>query len=113
MLYPGKIYPETTLRLTVSFTDENGNAVDPTTVTFSSSSPGGTLTSYVYDTDDEVGKASTGNYYADIVPDESGRWHFRWKTTGSGTAIATEGDFIVQASKFAGDTWPYNDYGWC
>lgn len=113
MLYPGKIYPETTLRLTVSFTDENGDAVDPTTVTFSTYSPGGTLTSYVYDTDDEVGKASTGNYYADIVPDESGRWHFRWVTTGSGTAIATEGNFIVQASKFAGDTWPYNDYGWC
>ncbi len=111
MLSPGKIWPETTLRLTVSFTDENGDAVDPTTVTFSTFSPGGTQTDYVYDTDDEVGRSAAGAYYADIVPGESGRWHFRWKTTGTGTSIATEGDFIVQRSKFAGDTWPC-DYGW-
>lgn len=113
MLYPGKIWPETTLRLTVSFTDEDGNAVDPATVIFSTHSPTCTTTDYVYGTDSEVGKSSTGNYYADIVPGDSGRWHFRWVTTGAGTALVTEGDFIVQRSKFAGDTWPYNDYGWC
>lgn len=113
MLSPGKIWPETTLRLEVVFTDEDGNAVDPDTVTFSTYTPNGTLTSYVYGTDAEVGKSATGSYYADIVPDESGRWHFRWVTTGTGTALATEGNFVVQKSKFAGDAWPYSDYGWC
>lgn len=113
MLYPGKIWPGTSLRLTVSFTDADGTAVDPDTVTFSTFSPGGTSTDYVYDTDDEVGRSATGSYYADISPGESGRWHFRWLTTGTGTSIATEGDFIVQRSFFAGDTWPYSDYGWC
>lgn len=110
MLYPGKIWPETTLRITVSFTDENGDVVDPATVTFSTYTPSGTATSYVYGTDAEVGKSSTGNYYADIVPGESGRWRFRWVTTGTGTALATEGNFAVQASPFAGD-WPEPSYG--
>ncbi len=109
-LYPGRIYPETTLRLTVTFADSDGAAVDPSMVTFSTCSPCGTQVSYVYGTDSEVGKSAVGNYYADIVPDESGRWFFRWKTTGTGTALVDEGNFIVQASKFAGD-WPDSDYG--
>lgn len=109
MLYPGKIWPGTTLRLTVSFTDEDGDAVDPATVTFSTATPSGRVTSYVYGTDAEVGKSAVGSYYADIVPDQSGRWQFRWLTTGTGTALATEGDFVVQASPFAG-TWPEQAY---
>ncbi len=109
-LYPGRIYPETSLRLTVTFADDNGDAVDPATVTFSTYSPSGSLTNYVYGTDSEVGKSAVGNYYADIAPDESGRWHFRWKTTGAGTSLVDQGNFIVQASPFAGD-WGEPDYG--
>jgi hypothetical protein len=103
MLEPGIIYVETELRLTAAFTDSDGTAIDPDTVTFSIFSPSGGETAYVYGTDDEVQKASTGNYTADVVPDEAGRWHFRWKTTGTGTRIALEGDFIVRRSAFFDD----------
>ena len=108
-LYPGRIYPETSLRLTVTFADADGAAVDPATVTFTTCSPSGGVTSYVYGTDAEVGKSAVGNYYADISPDQSGRWFFRWKTTGTGTALVDEGDFVVQASPFAG-SWPEQAY---
>jgi hypothetical protein len=108
MLEPGKIYVETELRLTASFVNSSGVAVDPDTVTFKTHSPSGDDATYVYGTDSEVQKASTGNYTADIVPTEAGRWRFRWKTTGTGTVIALEGDFIVKKSAFFDD--PQTDY---
>lgn len=108
MLEPGKLYVETEVRLTATFTDSNGNATDPDTVTFLTYSPSGETSTYVYGTDSEVQKASTGNYTADIVPDEAGRWRFRWKTTGTGKVIALEGEFIVQKSAFFDD--PVTDY---
>ena len=45
-------------------------------------------------------RLSAGHYSADIVPDESGRWHYRWETTGTGKAITLEGSFLVQRSVF-------------
>lgn len=100
MLAPGKNYINTEIRLTASFVDSDGDAVDPDTVTFKTYSPQGLVASYVYGTDSEVQKASTGNYTADVTPDKAGRWHFRWETTGTGTVLALEGDFIIQRSPF-------------
>lgn len=104
MLAPGKIYINTELRLTVTFRDDDGTLVDPDTVVIRTMSPCGTEATYTYATDDEVQKSSTGIYTADITPDEAGRWHFRWQTTGTGKTTALEGDFIVQNSVF---------YDWC
>lgn len=106
MLSPGKYYVDTTLRLNVAFTDQNGAAIDPSTVTFETMSPRNLRSTYVYGTSSQIGKASTGNYYADIVPDEPGRWQFRWVTTGTGTAIVQEGDFIIQDSVFWSGNFP-------
>ena len=100
MLTPGKYYVNTSMRLTMAFEDENGNDVDPTTVTFKTMSPGGAETTYVYLTSAALLRASEGHYTVDIVPDEAGRWFFRWVTTGTGTTIAIEGDFLVQDSPF-------------
>ena len=109
MLAPGKYYPETTLQIEVSFTDEDGVAVDPSTVTFETMSPCWVRQTYVYGTDNEITKPATGNYVAEISPGEAGRWNYRWVTTGSGTALVTEGDFLIQDSRFV--TWPLNpDY---
>jgi hypothetical protein len=108
MLEPGKYYPETEIRLTVSFTNSAGTAIDPATVTFETWSPSGFVSTYVYLTDSAVTKLSTGNYAADIVPGEAGRWHYRWKTSGAGTVIVQEGDFIIQNSKFVDSpAWDY------
>lgn len=108
MLEPGKIYVETELRLTASFTDSDGDPVDPDTVTFKTCSPSGTKAAYVFGTDSEVQKASVGNYTADIVPDKAGRWHIRWETTGTGATVAIEDNFVVKKSAFFDD--PLTDY---
>lgn len=100
MQEPGKIWPGTSLRRTVTFYDENGDLVDPDTVTFKLTPPCGPITSYVYDTDDEVQRSGVGAYYADFIPNIAGRWHWRWETTGTGTTIAKEGNFVVQYSRF-------------
>jgi hypothetical protein len=103
MLTPGRIYVNTTTRIAVNFQDDDATDVDPTTVTFKAYSPSGTTTTYAYATDAELVRADTGDYYVDFEPDEPGRWFYRWASTGTGTAIALEGTFVVQASVFYDD----------
>jgi hypothetical protein len=100
---PGKNTPGAPVSITVSFYNSSDALVDPTTVTFETYSPSGTDTDYVYGTDSEVTKSSTGIYVAAVTPDEYGRWHYRWSSTGSGTATKIEGTFLVQYS-------PWYDY---
>ena len=107
-LAPGKHYVNSPIRLRVNFTDDDGNDYDPETVTFKTFSPAQVETSYVYGTDSEVTRIDSGNYAADITPDEGGRWLFRWQSTNG--VIALEGDFLVQDSAFY-PAWPDNsDY---
>lgn len=100
MLTPGRYYPGSPIRHTITFTDESGAGVDPSTVTFKAYSPCGREYSFVYGTDDEVQKTTTGNYYAEITPEEAGDWLYRWQTTGTGTTYAEEGRFNVNHSPF-------------
>lgn len=100
MFEPGRIFVNTSVRVDVTFLDSAGAAVDPTTVTFKTCSPNGQKASYVYDTDAEVGRSGVGTYYADIVPDKAGRWYIRWETTGTGTTVAIEDNFLVKHSPF-------------
>lgn len=107
VMRPGRLYVNTLVRLEANFRNDEGTDVDPTTVAIRVLSPSKVETTYTYGTDAEVTKSSVGDYAADITPDESGRWHFRWQTTGSGTTLAFEGDFIVQASPFYDDLTDY------
>lgn len=75
------------LRVSASFTDEDGDAVDPSTVTFKVK-VGGEVTSYAYGTDDEVEKDGTGEYHADLSLDTEGVWWVRVESTGVGQAAA-------------------------
>ena len=75
------------LRVSASFTDEDGDPVDPTTVTFKAK-VGSTVTSYVYGDDDEVSKDGTGNYHVDLSLDTAGTWWVRVESTGTGQAAA-------------------------
>lgn len=100
MLTPGRKYVNGLVRIAANFQDEDRVDVDPTTVTFKICNPFGTVTSYVYGTDAEVVKVNTGDYYVEYSPDVSGRWWYRWETTGSGTTTAIEGAFVVQQSPF-------------
>jgi len=105
MLAPRMLYVDGELRLTATFRDQDNVLIDPDTVTFETFSPCGERVSYVYTTDVEVTRLSSGSYAADIVPDESGRWRFRWLTTEPTSAI--EGDFLVQESPFADSCGDY------
>lgn len=100
MLAPGKIYVDGVINITATFTDADGIAVNPTTVTFKTMSPCRTETDYVYATDAEITRPATGYYIAQIQPGEAGVWFFRWQSTGVGTTVATEGRFNVQCSPF-------------
>lgn len=105
---PGKNYVNSPLRLAINLQDSDGNDTDPATVSLRLLSPFGVETIYVYLTDDELQKTDAGDYTCDVTPDQAGRWHYRWETTGTGTEIKEEGDFLVQYSPFY-DTWS-SDY---
>lgn len=109
MLRPGRIYPGTVVRLTIEFYDDDSQPVNPTTVALKLMSPQGVQSTLTYGVDSDLGRPSTGNYYADVTPNEGGRWFYRWETTGSGTTLASEGDILVQYSPFV-DRCYMDDY---
>ena len=97
---PGRIYQGSNLRQDIIFFDDTGAQTDPSAVVFKTFSPCGGVSTYAYGTDTAVQRVAAGEYLADIVPTEAGRWHFRWEATGLGQAFAQEGSFTVQASAF-------------
>lgn len=104
MLKNGKLSPGATMELTITIVDDDGNLVDPDTVTFKTIDPNGAKATYVYTVDAEVTRSSEGVYVATFNPNVGGRWHFRWETTGG--ILVQEEDFIVQYSPFVNDGWP-------
>lgn len=84
----------------MTFLDENRSVADPTVVTMRFRKPDGTRTAYVYGTNAEAVRSSTGVYYVDLSIDQAGVWTWRWEGTGGTAAAADEADFTVLASKF-------------
>jgi len=77
------------IRISVQFTDIDGNPADPDTIKLEIKDPSGNLATVEYGVD-PVSKDGVGSYYYDQEADEVGRWRAYWYT---------EGDFIA-----AGDT---------
>ena len=93
------------VRLTAAFQDANGNAADPTTVTFRYAlvtqvpPPDPTATSAAFG-GGAVVKDSVGNYHLDISGLAEG--NYIYTVTGTGTvAAASRGRFRVLPSPFA------------
>ena len=84
------------VRVTGTFTNSGGTAIDPTTVFFSYTSPAGATTTLQYNVDGTVIRSATGIYYVDVSATAAGRWYWRWYATGTGQA-ATNGEFHVEA----------------
>ncbi|MGD9879036.1 MAG: hypothetical protein AB7E70_20935 [Hyphomicrobiaceae bacterium] len=82
-----------------AFKDADGEAADPTAVTFRIMEPDGTETTYVYGTDAELVKAGTGDYYVHWTCAKEGRHSYRFEGTGTVTA-AGEQVFDVRDSAF-------------
>lgn len=84
------------VKLTGTFTDEVGAAVDPSVVKVAIEKSDGTTTTYTYGTDPEVTKPSTGIYQIQVdTTGKPGYWHYRWYSTGSGQTATTRGRFRV------------------
>lgn len=108
-LYPGRRYVGDTVRLAVNWQNEDGTDIDPSTdVVLTVRSPGGTTTTSKYSLT-EVTRENAGDYYTEMVPNESGRWHYQWQATGAGTSRVIQGSFVVQSDPFGDD--PPSDYG--
>lgn len=101
-MIPGRYYIHSAIRLTIKFYDSDETDVDPDGVVCKTLSPSGVETSYTYGVTDGLGRVDAGDYYLDFVPNESGRWHFRWESSDDGVTydIAEEGNFLVQHSAF-------------
>jgi hypothetical protein len=82
------------LRVTGTWTNAAGAAVDPTVVKFSYTTPAGVTTTLTYGIDIAVVKSATGVYYVDLDLDTEGTWKYRAYSTGTGKA-ADESTCIV------------------
>lgn len=87
------------VRVTGVFKDAAGTAIDPATVAFKVKKPDRSITTYLYGTDVQLIKESTGNYRVDISADVKGKYKYRWYSTGNGQA-AGEDEFEVIKSNF-------------
>ena len=86
-----------TRRLQATFKDINQALTDPTTVTFKMVEPDGAVTTYVFGTDSELVKDSTGVFHVDWPITKQGR--HSWSMAGTGTvAQKEEGEFYVKRS---------------
>ena len=74
------------VRVTGTFTNAAGAAVDPTVVTFTFRTPAGVATTYTYGVDAQLVKSATGVYYVDINVTAPQYWYCRFVSTGSGQA---------------------------
>lgn len=82
----------------VAFTDLDGVATDPTTITLKYEDPSGNQTTKTYAAA-QITRTGTGEYNHTIVTDESGTWTYRWVGTGTVEAVE-EGSFYVLTSDF-------------
>lgn len=86
------------VRVTGTVVNENGTPVNPTTMTFKVKNPAGTTTTYVYGTDSQVVRPSTGNFYVDVTASAEGRYQYRWESTAPNGA--DEGEFRCDGGNF-------------
>src|SRR3990167_4571373 len=93
--------------LSVEFKDANGSFYDPPRVRYIRRVNSGTATTYVYPTDAQLVKDSTGNYHVnEVIPlanTSAGTWSIRWEaleTDLTTSQVADEYDFEVERSSF-------------
>ncbi len=84
------------VRLQTTIRNSAGALADPTTVSLEVRPPGSTVTTYTY-AGGQITKASTGVYFYDLTLNESGRWYYRWLSTGT-PAVVEEDELIVDRS---------------
>lgn len=84
------------IRLTGQFRDDVGRLADPNGIYVRIRTPDSVVVTYVYLTDSELVRLSTGVYYIDLDLEQDGCWAFAWGSTGALQAL-TDGTFDVRA----------------
>lgn len=87
------------VRCSAEFRNSADVLVDPATVTFKIKPPESDVVEYIYGTDTELIKDSTGKYHVDIDANSAGTWFYRFFSTGSSQG-ASEREFVVARSQF-------------
>jgi hypothetical protein len=88
-------YPRgSVVELTATFRDDQGNVLDPTSVTFTTRDPNGNTSTYQYPSSTSVTKSAVGVYVCTFVAGSTGQWYWRAESGGIGQA-ADEGEFYV------------------
>ena len=82
------------LRVTGTFRNLAGTAVDPTVVKFRYRAPGQDAVTLTYPDNAALVKAGTGIYYYDIDLSAAGTWFYKFFSTGTNQA-ANESQFVV------------------
>ncbi len=72
--------------------------IDPDTATLEVRSPGDTVLFATKSWPGDLEHPSTGHFQATITPTKSGRWWYRFESTGTGGAGETS--FFVSSSRF-------------
>lgn len=85
--------------LSASFVDDAGDPINPTTVTLRIQVPDGTETAYVYGTDVDLIRDSTGEYHRDYELTTKGVYFWRWEADGN-VVGADEGYLFVKRTQF-------------
>lgn len=88
-----------TVRLSASVVDEGGAATDPDTCVLIVRTPDGEETVYHYGVDSEVQRDALGQFSADFVVADAGRYEYRWQTESP--TGADEGQFQVVQGAFS------------
>lgn len=89
-------YLGTRVGLDCTFRNSAEALTNPSTVTAYIRSPNGVLSDYVYGTDGELTRTSTGLYHLEWTPTSPGKWTVTFK--GTGTVIATDVVYINVAA---------------
>jgi len=77
----------------------SGTLTDPSTLTVWLKRPNGTVITYVYGTDVQLIRDSQGKFHFDESVTLSGKYTYKWKSTGTAQA-AEEGIFYVKTPSF-------------
>jgi hypothetical protein len=87
------------VRVFGEFRNLAGALIDPTNLSIKFTNIDGVVTTYIYGTNAELARDSTGIFHADLVANLAGRWYYRWQSTGVGQG-GQEGEFVVESGAF-------------
>jgi hypothetical protein len=90
-----------TVRLRAEFRDDLNVLTDPDALTFKCKpAGGGDLIEYIYGTDNELVRESTGKFYVHQTVETAGTWFYKYRAVKNSLVETIEREFVVEGSQF-------------